>query len=87
MEAHLVENSPYLKASIDTAVDLLCAKLTDYTNKIILKLLMFEAKTEVRTLFQGASAGIESEAVKVIVIMNNILMYSVNTFILFMQLW
>ncbi|XP_059162198.1 uncharacterized protein LOC131945185 [Physella acuta] len=64
LEANLMQNNPYWKSCINTTIDLMTAKLAEYTHRMILRLLLFKAKSEIRMQFIGVAQGVNADVVK-----------------------
>ncbi|RUS79027.1 hypothetical protein EGW08_013210 [Elysia chlorotica] len=64
MEVNLLLSDPFMKSMVENAVDLLCAKVAHYTQKTILRLLVFTCKAEVRQHFRGVQDAEQAEHIK-----------------------
>ncbi|KAK0054923.1 codanin-1 [Biomphalaria pfeifferi] len=64
LEVNFIQNNPYIKTCVNMAVELITAKIFDYTLRTILRVLVFEVKVEIRSQFEGTSQGQQSETLK-----------------------
>ncbi|KAH9519627.1 hypothetical protein Btru_003186 [Bulinus truncatus] len=64
LEGNFIQNNPYVKASVNMAVDLVTAKIFDYAIRTILRVLVFEVKVEIRSQFVGVSQSSLSDTMK-----------------------
>ncbi|GFS12010.1 codanin-1 [Elysia marginata] len=64
IESNLLLSDTFMKSMVESAVDLVCAKLAHYTQKTILRLLVFTCKAEVRQHFQNMPDAETAEFIK-----------------------
>ncbi|CAL1534017.1 unnamed protein product, partial [Lymnaea stagnalis] len=64
LENNLIQSNPYLQSAVDMSVDVLTAKIVDYTHHTILRLLVLEVKVEIRAQFLGIGQGHCADSLK-----------------------
>ncbi|GFO35445.1 codanin-1, partial [Plakobranchus ocellatus] len=64
LEQNLLLSDPHMSSILQNVVDLLCAKVANYTHKTILRLLVFTCKAEVRQHFIDTPGATEAEHIK-----------------------